>query len=67
MPVYADFGIAIAARTADPEAAYTALKGLTNVMQQHVYVPAQREVVANLGEFRKDLQPEEVFALQQSM
>ena len=67
VPVYADFGIAIAARTADPEAAYTVLKGLTNVMQQYVNVPAQREAVANLGEFRKELQPEEVAALQQSM
>ena len=33
VPVYADMGIAIAARTANPEAAYTALKGLAHVMQ----------------------------------
>ena len=67
VPVYAEMGIAIAARTADPEAAYRALRGLTNVMQQHVVVPTQREAVAKLGEFRKELQPEEVAALQQSM
>lgn len=67
VPVYADMGIAIAARTADPEAAYTALRGLTNVMQRYVNVPAQREAIANLGEFREDIQAEEVTALQQSM
>ena len=67
VPVYADMGIAIAARTANPEAAYTALKGLAHVMQQHVNVPTQREAVAKLGELRKDLHPEEVTALQQSM
>ncbi len=67
VPVLADLGIAIAARTADPEASYSALRGLANVMQKYVNVPAQREAVAMLGEFRKDLQPEEVVALQQSM
>lgn len=67
VPVKGEFGIAIAARTPHPEAAYTALKGLVRVMQQHVTVPAQREAVAKLGEFQQDLQPEEVIALQQSM
>ena len=67
VPVYAEMGIAIAARTANPEAAYSALRGLTNVMQQYVNVPTQREAVARLGEFRKDLEPEEVAALQRSM
>ncbi len=67
VPVFGDFGIAIAARIANPEAAYSALRGLANVMQKYVTVPAQREAVAMLGEFRKDLKPEEVTALQQSM
>ena len=67
VPVFGDFGIAIAARTANPEAAYSALRGLANVMQKYVTVPAQREAVAMLGETRKDLRPEEVTALQQSM
>ena len=60
-------GIAIAARTAKPEAAYTALKGLVHVMQQFVVVPAEREAVARLGELRPDLQPEEVEAIQRSL
>ena len=67
VPVLGDFGIAIAARTVNPEAAYSALRGLANVMQKYVTVPAQREAVAMLGETRKDLRPEEVVALQQSM
>ena len=67
VPVLGDFGIAIAARTTNPEAAYTALRGLANVMQKYVTVPAQRKAVATLGETRKDLRPEEVIALQQSM
>ena len=67
VPVLGDFGIAIAARTTNPEAAYTALRGLANVMQKYVTVPAQRKAVATLGETRKDLRPEEVTALQQSM
>lgn len=67
VPVYAEMGIAIASRTANPEAAYSALRGLTDVMQQYVNVPTQREAVARLGEFRKDLEPEEVAALQRSM
>ena len=67
VPAKGEFGIAIAARTTHPEAAYTALRGLVGVMQQYVNVPAQREAVAQLGEFRKDLRAEEVAALQQSM
>ncbi len=67
VPVYAQMGIAIAARTAKPEAAYTALKGLVHVMQQFVVVPAEREAVARLGELRPDLQPEEVEAIQRSL
>ena len=67
VPVYAQMGIAIAARTPKPEAAYTALKGLVHVMQQFVVVPAEREAVARLGELRPDLQPEEVEAIQRSL
>ena len=67
VPVEADLGIAIAARTARPEAAYTALKGLAGVMQQYVNVPAERGAVAQLEDIRTDLRPEEVAALQESM
>ena len=67
VPVNADLGIAIAARSAKPEAAYTALRGLVGVMQQFVRVPAAREAVARLGELRMDLRSEEVAALQGSM
>ena len=67
VPVLGEFGIAIAARTSHPEAAYTALRGLVGAMQPYVIVPTQREAVARLGEFRQDLSQEEVVALQQSM
>ena len=60
-------GIAIAAQTANPEAAYTALRGLVKAMQPYVRVPSEREAVARIGQFRSDLQPEEVTAIQQSM
>ena len=60
-------GIAIAAQTANPEAAYTALRGLVKAMQPYVRVPSERESVARIGQFRSDLQPEEVTAIQQSM
>ncbi len=60
-------GIAIAARTANPDAAYTALRGLVKAMHPHVRVPVEREAVARLGDYRWDLQPEEVTAIQQSM
>ncbi len=67
VPVYGEVGIAIAARTSHPEEAYTALRGLVGAMQPYVIVPTQREAMARLGEFRKDLRPEEITALQQSM
>ena len=60
-------GIAIVAQTAKPEVAYTALRGLVKAIQTYVGVPAEREAVARLGQFRSDLQPEEVTAIQQSM
>ena len=67
VPVEADLGIAIATRTAQPEAAFAALKGLAGVMQQYVNVPAGREIVARLGDIRTDLRPQEVAVLQESM
>ena len=60
-------GIAIVAQTAKPEAAYTALRGILHTMGPYVNVPDEREGVARLGQFRTDLQPEEVTAIQQSM
>ena len=67
VPVRTDPGIAIVAQTAKPEVAYTALRGLLKAMQPHVGVPSERGAVARLGQFRSDLQPQEVTALQQSM
>ena len=67
VPVFGDMGIAIAARTENAEAAYTALKGLVHALQTRVDVPAEREAVARLGEYRTDLRPEEIAALQSSM
>ena len=60
-------GIAIAAQTTNPEAAYTALRGLVKAMQPNVRVPSEREAVARLGQIQPNLQPEEVIAIQQSM
>lgn len=67
VPVYADMGIAIAARTKNAEAAYTALKGLVHALQPRVNVPATKEGVARLGESRTDIRPDEVAALQHSI
>ncbi len=67
VPVYGDLGIGIVARTEKPEAAYTALKGLVEAMQRLVRVPAKKEAVARLAEYRTDLHPEDVVAIQQSM
>lgn len=67
VPVSGDMGIAIMARTENTEVAYTALRGLVNVMQRFVPVPAQKEAVARLGDYRKVPPPEEIAAIQQSM
>ena len=67
VPTWSSMGIAIASRTKHPEAAYTALKALVDVMQSRVHVPAQKEAVARIGELRPELRPEEVEAYQQSM
>ena len=67
-PVYADLGIAITAKTKNSEVAYAALKGLIGAMQQYVVkMPAKREAVARLGDTQKDLQPEEIAAIQRTM
>ena len=65
--VRTDPGIAIVAQTAKPEVAYRALRGLLKTMQSYVGVPSEREAVARLGQFRSELRPEEVAAIQQSM
>ena len=67
VPVRADFGIGIAARTQHTEAAYTALRGLAQALQEAAAVPASRAAVARLDNFRTDLRPEEVAALQLSL
>ena len=67
VPVIADMGIAITAHAKDTGAAYVALKGLVDVMQRFVHVPAQKAAVARLGDFRKTLLPEEITAFQTSM
>lgn len=67
VPVQVDLGLAIAARTPQPEMAYTALRGLTQALQAEVAVPASRPAVARLADFRTDLRPEEVAAIQDSL
>ncbi len=67
VPVYGDMGIGIVARTENPQAAYTALKGLVDALQEHVVVPAKRDAIARLEETRSDLHPEDVLAIQRSM
>lgn len=67
VPVWADLGLAIHVHTKHTDAAYTALKGLLQVLQRFVPVPAQRYAVAKLGDLQPNLPPEEVEALQRSM
>ncbi len=67
VPVSADMGLAIHARSGQTEAAYTALKGLLQTMQRFVGVPAQREAVARLPEIWPTLGPAQLTALQRSM
>ncbi len=67
VPVIGNMGIAITARAQNAEVAFKALKGLAGVMQRFVEVPAQKEAVARLGDFRKTLLPAEIAAIQQSM
>ena len=67
VPVRADMGMAIVAETPRPELAYIALRGLVDVMQELVAVPAQRETVARLGEFKVGLEEEDIAIIQRSM
>ena len=67
VPVWDGFGIGIAARTQNTEAAYTALQGFARAMQNQVVIPAGREAVARLAETRTYLRPEEVVAIEQSL
>ncbi len=67
VPFDSHIGIAILAQTANPEAAYMALRGLVKTMQPYVRVPTEREAVARLGQIRPDLESEEVTAIQNSM
>ena len=67
VPVAGSLGIAIAAGTQNTEQAYTALKGLVDVMQPLTLVPARRDAVARLGDFEKNLLPAEIAAIQQSL
>ena len=66
-PVRADFAIGIAARTKHTEAAYTALRGLTQAMQEEAAVPASRAALARLADIRADLRPAEVAAIQHAL
>lgn len=67
VPVRADLGLAIAARTQQPEMAYTALRGLTQFLQSEAAVPATRAAVARLADFLSDLRLDEVAAIQHSL
>ena len=67
VPVEAEMAMAIVADTPKPEVAYLALRGLVDVMQELVNIPAKREVIARLGELKKDLQEDEIVTIQQSM
>lgn len=66
-PVRTHLGIGIAARTQRPDAAFMALKGFNRAMQDHVAIPAGREAVARLADIRRDITPQEVAAIQQSL
>ncbi len=67
VPMRADIGLAIPARTQNTEAAYAALMALTLAMQKEVIIPAGREAVARLAESRTNLRPAEVSAIQHSL
>lgn len=67
VPVAGNLGIAIAAQSQHKEKAYTALKGLVDVMQPLAHVPARRDAVARLGDVDEDLLPAEIAAFQQAM
>ncbi|MDE2815125.1 MAG: extracellular solute-binding protein [Chloroflexota bacterium] len=67
VPVRADMGMAIVAETSRPEVAYMAMRGLVDVMQELVVIPAQREAVARLGDFKVGLEEKDISIVQRSM
>ena len=67
VPVAGNLGLAIAAGSQHKEKAYTALKGLVDVMQPLAHVPATKDAVANLGNVDEELLPAEIAAFQQAM
>lgn len=67
VPVEAEMGMAIVAETPRAEVAYMALRGLVDVMQELVAIPAKQETIARLGDFKVGLELEDVAVIQQSM
>ncbi len=67
VPVEAEMGMAILAESPHAEVAYSALRGLVEVMQELVAIPAKRETVARLGEFKVGLDDEDIAIIQRSM
>ncbi len=67
VPMKAGLGLAIAARTKRPEAAFTALLGFNQAMQQQALIPAGRAAAERLPELRTDLRPSEVTAIQHAL
>ena len=67
VPMRADLGLAIPARTRHTEAAYTALMGFTLAMHKEVVIPAGRAAAARLANLRSDLREDEVAAIQHSL
>ena len=67
VPVEAEMGMAILARSSHPDVAYAALRGLVEIMQELVAIPAKRETVARLGEYKVGLEEEDIAIVQRSM
>lgn len=67
VPVEAEMGMAVVADSARADVAYTALRGLVETMQELVVIPATREAVARLGEFKVGLAEEDIAIVQRSM
>lgn len=67
VPMRADLGLAIPARTRQTAAAYTALVGFTLALQDEVVIPAGRAAAARLGNLRSNLREDEVAAIQHSL
>lgn len=67
VPVNAGMAMAILADTPYPELAYTALLGIVDVCQELVSIPAKREAVARLRDFKVGLKKEDIATIQQSM